>query len=599
MDHAGYLASLVTCDILVTTLVFYLMLGRIDMLQDRTAWFLWLLLSGIFMLILVWPIFEVIRGGFVVEGHWTADYLLGVFRNPIYTEGLVNSFRIALGSTALAAGIAVPLAWLAHTFQFPGRRYCCVLLLVPMVLPPFVGAIGVMQIFSPYGALNVLLQCGPIDWLGHARLTGVIILQAFAFYPIIYLNTTAALANIDPTLEEAAQNLGANQWTRLWRITLPLVTPGLFAGCTLVFIACFTELGTPLIMNVSRCAAVQVYDELKEISSSPFPYALVTVVLITSVLLYSATRWIFGGRSYAMQAKASSIYQPIVLHGWRGFLAALPFSLIILVALLPHLGVVLTSFSAPGAWYRTVLPRIFTVSNYSEALGHEMTLNAIRNSLVFSALAVGVTLVLGVAVAWVVVRSQIRARHLLDLMAMLPLAVPGLVLAFGFIALSTTLSHQPTVARLPWLVALLDIRENPTFFLVIAYAVRRLPYLVRAAVAGLQQTSLVFEEAAQNLGASVWVTLRRVTLPLIAAHLIAGVLLVFSFSMLEVSDSLMLAQKMAYYPITKTIFELFQLVGIGRYLAAALGVWAMIFLSVTIIGSSLLLGKRLGTLFRV
>ena len=150
----------------------------------------------------------------------------------------------------------------------------------------------------------------------------------------------------------------------------------------------------------------------------------------------------------------------------------------------------------------------------------------------------------------------------------------------------------------PALASLVDVRVNPTLFLVIAYAVRRLPYMVRAAVAGLQQTSISLEEAAASLGAPPRVTLRRVTMPLIAANLVAGTLLVFAFSMLEVSDSLMLAQKMQYYPITKTIFELFQLVGTGRYLATALGVWAMSFLIVTLVGSSILLGKKLGALFR-
>jgi iron(III) transport system permease protein len=122
--------------------------------------------------------------------------------------------------------------------------------------------------------------------------------------------------------------------------------------------------------------------------------------------------------------------------------------------------------------------------------------------------------------------------------------------------------------------------------------------MVRAAVAGLQQTSVTLEEAAANLGAPPLKVLRRITAPLIAANLIAGALLAFAFSMLEVSDSLILAQKIDYYPITKTIFELFQLIGVGRYLAAALGVWAMGFLGVAIIGSSLLLGRKMGALFR-
>lgn len=568
------------------------------MLRDRTAWILFAVLASVLGLLLLWPVLTVVTGGFYVEGRWTVQYLLGVFRNPIYAEGLFNSLRIALTATALSVAVAVPLAWLAHAFSFRAQRFLTALLLVPMVLPPFVGAIGIVQMLGPYGALNAVFGGAPIDWLSRARFFGVVLLQALAFYPIIYLNVAAALANIDPALEEAAQNLGCNGWRRFWRITWPLVMPGLFAGGTLVFIACFTELGTPLIMGYTRCAPVQVYDEIKEISASPFPYALVSVMLGASVALYALSRLLFGGRAYAMPAKASSPHRPTEARGAAGLLVALPFVLVSSLALLPHLGVILTSLSAPGAWYRTALPAQFTLANYAEALGHGMTLDAIRNSLAFSALAVVFDLVAGIAVAWVAVRSRLRVRGLLDALSMVPLAVPGLVMAFGFVAISGSLAALPAVKASPLLTALVDIRTNPTLFLVVAYAVRRLPYLVRAATAGLQQTSITLEEAGANLGAPPLTTLRRITLPLIVANLIAGTLLTFAFSMLEVSDSLMLAQKMTHYPITKTIFELFQLMGVGRYLASALGVWAMLFLTVTLVGGSLLLGKKLGALFR-
>lgn len=569
------------------------------MMKDRPALILFSILALVYGVMLLWPVLTVASGGFFVNGRFTLHYLAGVFQNPIYAEGLFNSLRIALGTTALATLLALPLAWLSHNFVFRGQRAFSALLLVPMVLPPFVGAIGIIQILGPYGALNSLLGCGAIDWLGKSRMMGVIMLQALSFYPIIFLNVAAALANIDPALDEAAQNLGATLLTRLRRVTLPMIAPGLFAGCTLVFIGAFTELGTPLIMNVSRCAAVQVYDELKEISSSPFPYALVTVVLCASVSLYALTRLLFGGRAHAVFAKASSAHKPLELKGLSGILAALPFLIVTLLALTPHVGVILVSFCQPGAWYKTILPTAFTTANYQEALGGAMTLNAIRNSLFFSTLAVILNLIFGVATAWVITRSRLRIRQLLDSLAMLPLAVPGLVMAFGFLAVSTHLTNLPLVKGSPNLSALLDVRVNPTLFLVVAYAVRRLPYMVRAAVAGLQQTSVTLEEAAANLGAPPTTTLRRITLPLITANLIAGTLLAFAFSMLEVSDSLMLAQQKAFYPITKTIFELFQLVGIGHYLAAALGVWAMLFLSITLVGSSLMLGKKLGALFRL
>ncbi|MFO1492856.1 MAG: ABC transporter permease subunit [Kiritimatiellia bacterium] len=207
-------------------------------------------------------------------------------------------------------------------------------------------------------------------------------------------------------------------------------------------------------------------------------------------------------------------------------------------------------------------------------------------------------MVFGIAIAFVVVRSDLKVRGVLDTMSMLPLAVPGLVMAFGYLGISNTLSNLPSVKDSELLKAFLDVRTNPTLFLVIAYGIRRLPYMVRSAVAGLQQTSVTLEESAANLGASPFRTMRRVTLPLITANLIAGALLAFAFSMLEVSDSLMLAQRQDYYPITKTIYELSELIGTGKFVASALGVWAMAFLAVMIVGSSVILGKKMGALFR-
>ena len=568
------------------------------MIKHRTAWIIFLLLTALLGFLMVWPLVEVIGGGCRVNGTFTLHYIGGVFRNPVYAEGLLNSLGIAVGTTLLASLIAMPLAWLAYRYRFPGHGLFGAMILVPLILPPFVGAIGIMQMLGPYGALNALLGLGPVDWLGRSRYLGVVLIQALALYPILYLNVSAALANIDPAMEEAAANLGGRGPGNFRRITLPLIMPGLFAGGTLVFIASFTELGTPLMLNYTRCAAVQIYDEIKEISASPFPYALVTVVLGFSVLLYLLMRLLFGGRAHAMQGKAAVAPVARRIRGWPGLLAMLPFAAVTLLALAPHLGVVLTSVSAPNGWYRTVLPTVFTGQHVVDAVGHDMTLNAIRNSLLFSSLAVALNIVLGLGVAWVVVRSTLRLRGVLDALAMVPLAVPGLVMAFGYLAVGNWLGNREWIRGHPALVHLLDVRVNPTLFLVVAYAVRRLPYMVRAAVAGLQQTSVTLEEAAANLGASPARVLGRVTVPLIAANLIAGVLLAFSFSMLEVSDSLILAQKIEFYPITKTIFELFQLIGVGRHLAAALGMWAMGFLAVTIVGSSLLLGRKLGALFR-
>ena len=401
-------------------------------------------------------------------------------------------------------------------------------------------------------------------------------------------------------MEQAAQNLGSTGWQRFRRITLPLIMPGLFAGGTIVFIWSFTELGTPLIMQYTRCTPVQVFDALKDIGTSSFPYALVFVMLTASLLLYVLGKFVFGRQSFAMQSKAATHSGFETARGWRAVAVPLAFAAVCFFALLPHFGVVLTAFSKSGSWYQTVLPTVYTGGNISAALGQSETVSSIGNSLLFSGVAVFVNLILGVMVAFIVVRSDIPFRGALDTLAMLPLAVPGIVMAFGYYAVSSQLINSiDFVKNHDFLRNALDVRTNPTVFLVIAYAVRRLPYMVRSAVAGLQQTSSTLEEASANLGASGLTTIRRITVPLILANLIAGAMLAFAFSMLEVSDSLILAQRADYYPITKEIYDLFQVIGDGKYLACALGLWAMVFLAATILGASAILGKKMGAIFRV
>ncbi|MDF1860022.1 MAG: iron ABC transporter permease [Verrucomicrobiales bacterium] len=548
-----------------------------------------------FALFFVYPIWHTVQEAFVSnDGSFTFSYILEIFRNPIYVEGLKNSFYMGLFSTLLSLLIAFPLAMLANTWDFRGKELLNSLVLVPLILPPFVGALGVKQLLGQAGALNsFLIDLGlmsadaPDDWLGEGRLFGVVLMNALHLYPIAYLNISAALANVDPAMEEAAENLGCHGIRRLWKITLPLIMPGLFAGATIIFIWSFTELGVPLIFDFTRVTSVQIFDGIKDLSGNPFPYALVVVMLVATVLFYLLGKWLFGREIAASSGRATTGRALKKASPAMSALCVGAFLLVTGLAVLPHLGVILLSVS--NQWYGTILPQEFTSQHYFDALGHPLTLNSIGNSLKYASLATLTNVILGIGIAYVVVRTKLPGRQFLDAMAMLPLAVPGLVLAFGYLAM--TREGQP--------FDFLIIGENPLLILVIAYAVRRLPYVVRSAAAGFQQTSVTLEEAAQNLGCPPLKALRKVTLPLIAANLIAGGLLAFSFAMLEVSDSLILAEQQAHFPITKAIYALVTSLGTGPHLASALGVWAMVFLAVTITGAGVILGKKMGALFRV
>ena len=532
--------------------------------------------------------FESSKGGF------TLDYIWEVFRNPLYLEGLWNSLVMAVFTTLGCLVISIPLAILFTKFEFPGKTLLNSLVLLPMILPPFVGAIGVRAMLGKEGAINsFLMKFGlmdalhPVDWLGQGQMLGIVIMNVLHLYPILYLNVAAALANLDPALDDAAANLGCPPSQRFWKITLPLITPGLFAGGTIVFIWAFTELGVPLVFDYTRVTSVQIFNSLKDISGNPFPYALVVVLLVSTTLMYTTSKLMFERDRFGGGGRATMGRETIHLPPALAWTCSALFILCIAVAVLPHIGVVLLSVA--GDWYRTVLPTGLTLQHYHDALGHELTLSSIANSLKYATLATFVDIVLGVGIAYVNVRTRIFGRHLLDAMAMLPLAVPGLVMAFGYLAMSR--EGQPFHA--------LMLGEDPVLLLVIAYSVRRLPYVVRSASAGFQQVSPTLEEAAQNLGCPPLKTLFRITLPLIAPNLIAGGLLAFSFAMLEVSDSMILAQQAAHYPITKAIYALISSLGNGPFLASALGVWAMVFLGATLLGAGLILGKKLGALFRM
>jgi iron(III) transport system permease protein len=541
------------------------------------------LIFGVFFL---WPLLESMRGAFVdQQDNFTLAYVSAVFDNPVYLLGFRNSLLIAVCSTALVAAIGIPLALIFQRLEFPGRRWLAALVPLPLFVPPFVGALGVQRLLGSSGALNAVLRSvglsdpsDPIDWLREGRFWAVVALTALHLYPVLYFNLSAALANQNPELERAAATLGCHGWRKLWRVTLPLSAPSLFASLTIVFIWSLTELGVPLLCDYGRVTSVQIFTGLKDIGQNPFVYGLVTVALLASVGLYAISRLLLRKLDVTAGVKGAARRERRPARGLAG-VAATGFAVLVLfTAALPNISVVLLASSSD--WYESVLPSGFTLEHYRAALGHSMVVPSIAQSLRYVALSTTVDLVLGFAIAWVVVRSNARGRKLLDALAMLPLAVPGLVLAFGYLAISR--EGRP--------LAMFDPVRDPTVLLVVAYAMRRLPFVLRSAEAGLLQMNASVEDAAASLGAPPPRVLFRVTLPLVLPHLAAGGLFAFALSMLEVSDSLILAQQQAHYPVTKAIYELSQLVGEGRMLAAALGVWAMALLATTVLVARRLVG---------
>jgi len=252
--------------------------------------------------------------------------------------------------------------------------------------------------------------------------------------------------------------------------------------------------------------------------------------------------------------------------------------------MLPHLGVILGSFAHD--WTNRLWPQ-WTLENYGNLI-HDpsgLAASSIKVSLICALASMVVDVIGGAALAYAIVRGKIWAASLLDTLAMIPLALPGLILAFGLlVGFSGT-----------WL----DPLFNPLPILIISYAVRRLPYSVRSVSAGLQQTSVMLEEASLNMGASPLTTIWQVTRPLVSANLVAAGLLTFAFAVLEVSDSLILAVRQDVMPIAKAIYQLSSSGSGSGFAACALGVVGMALLGGTFFVANRLLGKQMGSLFRL
>lgn len=522
------------------------------------------LILAFFTLAMIYPLAHVLLRAFIVHGTPSLQFFGIMLSSEYYRDVLCNSLNIAIAVTAISTVIAYPLALTLSRNALPAQGLIHSLLLLPLISPPFVGALGVRQMFSRFGSVNTaLMNIGiisePVQWLGGGGVFGIILLQTLHLVPILYLSISASLRNAHVSLEEAARVFGASRWQVLRRVVIPLSVPGWFAGASLVFIASFTDLGTPLIFDYRAVIPVQIYNMLSDLNENPVGYSFVVVTCIISLGLFLLSRSAVAEGSYAgsartRQGRLLGHVQPVTRWALTGWVTAYA-----IVACVPQLSVVIVACAK--TWFLTVLPSAWTVEHFRGILTHPMTAHSLLTSLWLSIVASCVTMVIGFQAAYIIARVRGKMSVSIEVLSLIPLAVPGIVFAFGYIgAFSGTA---------------LDNRINPFPLLLAAYAIRRLPAMVRSAQAGLQEASVALEEAAIVLGATPSVTARRIILPLVSRHIIVGAILTFAYSMIEVSDSILLAMEVRFYPVSKAIYALMGRPD-GVELASALGTVVML-----------------------
>lgn len=543
-----------------------------------------------FIYVLAVPVFLVITFFVVIPMVHTAvtsaqgDGLLdnyATFLSGGSRTALALSVGISLASVVLCALIGTVMAVLLTRFDFPGRRALEVLAVLPLALPPLIGAVSFVLLFSETGIVPRFLQQAfgiTAADVAVSGIGGVLLVHAFTMYPYFYLTVAAGLSGLDPSIEEAAHSLGAPRW-RVWlTVTLPMLTPALVAGALLTFMISMASFTAPQLFNVQTLTMQIVATRTG--GGYELAAAQSTVLAVVSIVFLVLMRWYQGRRIHRSLSKG--IHRERTRTRGVSSALALVGSLVLSVVLLaPSAAIFLISLSVDRSWTVQVLPPEYTLDNYVRLFTEPSSLLPINVSLQTSLIATLLAVVIGAAAAWVVARwPGRRGKGALDAAVMLPWALPGTVIGINLV----TAFNEPSPSNLG-LVLVGSIAILP-----VAYFVRYVPLVFRSTGAAIDQLDPSIDEAAQSLGASPLRALRTVVLPLISKGVIAGALLAFVDGVGEYVASV-IVYPAGFPPMSVAIYQRIYSADFGS--AAAYGSLQIILIFVVLtISNRLQNGKR-------
>ena len=479
----------------------------------KGSWALALPVLALLLWTVVYPNVAVIAGSFENGlGHWREFAASSTDR-----EALTTTLIISVASVVASLMIGVPLAFLLGRFEFPGRRILRAVATLPAALPPLVGVIAFLFLYGESGLITRGIQ--RMLGMQHApwRLTGVwaiIFVHAYTMYVYVFLFVSAGLERFDTTLDEAAAGLGASSWHRLRRVTLPLLMPAIAGSMLLVFMTALGSFSAPYVFGGGiRVLSTQIVAS-KLNGELGLAYVETTVLALSAVAGLMLFRWLERKRKYTSAGKGGFTRQ--VIRSRTAQISAAGLALVTVVVLvLPHLMVVLVSFARDGAWTTQVIPPEYTLENYRRLFSEAQLWKPIVNSVSMSLIATAANVVVCFVAAYLIVLRRFSGRRLLEVLVALPWAIPATAIALGLAA--TFNRNEVQTARV--------LLVGTFWILPLAYFIRDIPLVATAVEGSLRQMDSSLEDAARGLGASWWLTMRRVVLPAARPGLVAGALL--------------------------------------------------------------------------
>ncbi|GAB4173501.1 MAG: iron ABC transporter permease [Rhodocyclaceae bacterium] len=542
------------------------------------------LIWAFLILFVLFPLTRIFFDAVTTEaGAFTLGNFADFFTDSFYLRSFWRSLALGACAVLTTSVIGIAVAFLIVRYDFPYRKTFSYLTMLPMILPPLVGVLGFVFILGRAGTVNILLM----DWFGLDEpvnfmygMHGVLLVETVHLFPLMTLSILDALAKVDPSLEEAAQGVGANGWQRLRDVTLPLTVPGYMSGALLVFIWTFADFITPLVVGVQDLLAPQAYLNIMQfVDRRLFRMGIV----ISALLVLLAIVFVIAAREYVAIKDYSSLAYSRVERRRLGpamrWLAVALLTALMAVCVIPQVGVVLAAVGR--GWALTPFPVDYTMEFFRTVSID--TPKFIVNSFLYAGLALLMCLVVGVPMAWIMARTRAPGRGAMDALTTLILAIPGTAIGIAYIrAFNVPLPFIGIPLTGMWII------------LPLVLAVRRLPYTVRGSFSSLLLVHPSMEEAAANVGATRLRTFRDITVPLVWKGILVGALFSFIMSIQEASATIFLTLG-GWEMIPFGIFT-FYIAG-SQSQAAALGVILIAVCAACLFAVNRIAGTRVGGLF--
>lgn len=454
-------------------------------------------------------------------GKFTLENYIQVFTRNYYVKGLYNSLLVGFLGTLGACLLGVPLAFFTSRYKIQGKTFISTLAILVLVSPPFIGAYAWIMMFGANGMVTNFFKTFGISTPTIYGAGGIVLVYSLKFFPFVFLMTKTALSSVNKSFEDAAENLGCNALERFFKVTLPLVFPAVSTGAIICFVLSIAEFGTPAILGRGfRTLSTIAYSAYtSELGGTPKMAVTVSLVMMAiSIMALFIQRRILSKRRYA----SAMTNRPVVfnLTGWKNIAAHVFCFAVVIIAMLPTLVVMYTSFLETNG---PVFTGEFGLSSYVRVLSDAP--EAIFNSFRFAFAAVVMIAIFSGLISYLIVRRENAVSGAIDVLMMVPYLVPGVVMAIGYV----------TTFRTGWM----DLTGTGLIIIMILF-IRRLPYGVRSTTTNLRQVKPSLEEAAINLGCSPLKAFVTVTVPLILPGLIVGSLMSFITAINELSSTLIL-----------------------------------------------------------